>query len=285
MTDDAQTPGTPAAPPPPPPQQPAPQYQQPAPQQPQGKKGLSPLAWIGIGCGVIVLVVLIGLVGLGLFAKHKLKQAGISAEMMEKNPVEATARIYVATNPDLEMVKVDADKGTFTVRNTKTGEVITLNMDDIKKGKISIRNETSGKEVHISAEDKGGGSAHVTITDEHGKKTFESGEKLDTGLPDWAPVYPGALNKGNFSMKNGDERMITLSLKTDDPVDKVLEFYNSKLKAEGFSTNLTTQSADGRKAGFVMGDDKEGGRSIQVSVSEEDEATSIGLSCTYKVKE
>ena len=117
MTDGAQTPGQPAVPPPP---QQA-QYQQATPPGSQQKKGLSPLAWIGIGCGVLVLVVLIGMVGIGLFARHALKKAGISTEMMQKNPTEAAARIYVASNPDLEMVKVDSDAGTFTVRNKKTG--------------------------------------------------------------------------------------------------------------------------------------------------------------------
>lgn len=286
MTDDVQTPGSPAAPPPPPPQQPAapaPQYQQPAPQQPPGKKGLSPLAWIGIGCGVLVLVVLIGMVGLGLFARHKLKQAGISVDMMEKNPAEVAARMYVAANPDLEMVEVDSGEGTVTVRNTKTGEVITLNMGDIEKGKISIRDEKSGKEVHITASGKGGESGSLTVTDESGKKVFQSGEGAAKDLPEWAPVYPGASTEGHFSMTNEGEKMVTLSLKTKDPVDKVLQFYESKLKAGGFSTSITTQSGDGGKAGFIIGNDEQGGRSVQVSVSEEDGATSIGLSCTEKV--
>ncbi len=288
MTNGAQTPQGPATPPPPP-QQPAasdPQYQQSVAPGPQGqqRKGLSPLAWIGIGCGVLVLVVLIGLVGLGLFARHKLKQAGISTEMLEKNPVEAAARIYVATNPEVEMVEVDGDEGTFTVRNKKTGELITLNMDDIKEGKISVRNETTGQEVHITAEENGEGSGSVTITDEKGEKLIQTGEGAVKDLPDWAPVYPGASTEGHFSMTSEGERMVTLSLKTEDPVDDVLEFYKSKLKAEGFSTSVTTQSGDEGKAGFIIGTDEEGGRSIQVSASEEDGATSIGLSCTEKLE-
>jgi len=289
MTDGAQTPGPPAAPPPPPPQQqPAaqpPQYQQATPAGPQQKKGLSPLVWIGIGCGVLVLVVLIGMVGIGLFARHKLKQAGISTEMMEKNPAEAAARMYVAANPDVELVEVDSDQGTLTVRNKKSGELITMNMDDLQKGKLSIRNETTGKEVHISAEGQGEDQGSVTVTDETGKKVFQTGGGSVKDLPSWAPVYPGASTEGHFSMTNEGEKMVTLSLKTKDPVDKVLAFYKAKLKAEGFSTSVTSRSGDGGKAGFIIGKDDAGGRTFQVSVAEEDGATSIGLSCTEKVKQ
>jgi len=287
MTNGAQTPQGPVPPPPPPPEQPAaPQYQQPAGPGSQGqqKKGLPALAWVGIGCGILILVMVIGMVGIGLFARHKLKQAGISSDLIKKNPAEAAARIWVASNPDMEMVKIDEDEGTITVRNKKTGEVMTLDMDDIEKGKISIRDEKTGKEIHITAEGEGGESGSMTITDESGKKVFQTGEGAAGDLPAWAPLYPGASTEGHFSMTDDDKRMVTVSLKTGDPVDKVLEFYKSKLKAQGFTTRVTTQSGDGGKAGFIIGTDEDGERSVQVSASEEDGATSIGLSCTMKSK-
>jgi hypothetical protein len=100
-----------------------------APQQPQ-KKGLSPLAWVGIGClgllvigGIVATVVTVLVVG-------KVKQV---ATEMEEDPVATTAKLLAAANPDVELVATDKENRTVTFRDVKTGEELTFGYDDIER--------------------------------------------------------------------------------------------------------------------------------------------------------
>ncbi len=87
------------------------------------KKGLGPLAWIGIGCGALVVIVAVALVVVGLIAAKKIKDV---AGDFKDNPEMAAARLIVKMNPELEEVSADEQAATITVRHTKTGEVVTL---------------------------------------------------------------------------------------------------------------------------------------------------------------
>jgi uncharacterized protein YneF (UPF0154 family) len=100
------------------------------------KQGLPVWAWVGIGCGALLILVLVVVMVGGFFVARKVKDV---AGDFEKDPAMATARMIVKLNPDLEEVAVDSDAGTITVRNTKTGEVVTVDFDDIEQGKISFK--------------------------------------------------------------------------------------------------------------------------------------------------
>jgi hypothetical protein len=56
--------------PPPPPPGPPPGY----PGPPTAKKGLGPLAWVGIGCGVLLVLAVIAVVATGIFVKNKVDE-------------------------------------------------------------------------------------------------------------------------------------------------------------------------------------------------------------------
>jgi hypothetical protein len=92
----------------------------PPPGSPQApKKGLSPLAWVGIGCAVLFvlgLLVLGGIVGVGGYFAKK------AAAKFEKNPTMAAAEMVVRLNPDLELVSSDEKTNTLTIKDKKTGE-------------------------------------------------------------------------------------------------------------------------------------------------------------------
>src|SRR5689334_16038358 len=79
-------------------QSPPPSYPPPAP-----KKGMGPLAWIGIGCGVILVIGVIAMFAVGFFVKRQV-------DKFEDNPAMAAATLAVKLNPDLELVSSDAEK-------------------------------------------------------------------------------------------------------------------------------------------------------------------------------
>lgn len=246
-----------------------------APQGAPQKKGLSPLAWVGIGCGVVVLIVIVVLVVGSLFVVHKVKEAGFDPALWAKNPAVAASKMIATLNPDLEVVKVDKDAGTITIRNKKTGEVVTVNLDDLKKGKISFKSLTTGKEVNISAQgdEKGGG---IKVTDEKGKTTFSAGAG-SSELPDWVPVYPGTVPKVGFSMTQDETKRAAATAETDASVDEVVDFFTKKLEAEGYSVRKIRSTAVDESSGMVMATNDAAKRSVQVGITREDGKTKIAI--------
>jgi len=251
--------------------------------QPQQKKGLPALAWVGIGCGVLLLVVVIVLVAGGMFMAHKVKEMGLDPELWEKQPALAASKVIATFNPDLEVVEVDEDEGKITVRNTKTDEVFTVDLDDVKKGEIHFKNETTGKEISIEAGDSGEeGERTVTVTDESGTEVMTIGGGTSAQVPSWVPIYPGTEPTGHFTMTSDSGTNVSFSLQTDDAVQKVLSFYKEKLEAEGFTTSVSSFSGDGSQGAFVSARDEAGGRTVQVSIGSEGGSTTVNLNCTEK---
>jgi len=83
------------------------------------KKGLPPIAWVGIGCGGLLLIVAIVvtiLIGKGV------KMAKEFAEELEKNPGKALVETTVKFHPDIEMVSQDDLKGEATIRVKSSGK-------------------------------------------------------------------------------------------------------------------------------------------------------------------
>jgi biopolymer transport protein ExbD len=82
------------------------------------------MVWVLAGC---VIAVFLG----GYFAWNKMmKEAGLDPELMQKSPALAFAKMWVSRYPDvLEFVSVDDEKRLITIRNKKTSETFTLDMD------------------------------------------------------------------------------------------------------------------------------------------------------------
>src|SRR4029453_8943126 len=104
-------------------------------QQPAPKKGMGVVGWLAIGCPGCLLLGLGSCFACGYYAKRKLGQFN---EEMQKNPEMAAAKLVVKMTPDLELVSADDAAGTLTVKNTKTGEVVTVSVADAKEGKFSV---------------------------------------------------------------------------------------------------------------------------------------------------
>ncbi len=238
---------TPSQVPPVPPQPPeSPQAQAPVPpvQGPQ-KKGLSPLAWVGIGCGVLILIIVVVLVAGGLFVAHKVKQAGISPELWAKNPALAASKMITVANPDLTVVKVDEDKGLITVKDTKTGKVVTLNLKDVEHGRINFTTTVNGKTQTVAINREGEGqSGSVKVINEKGKTVAEAGEGT-AGLPDWLAAYPGAEPAAHYTSKSDSGVSGSFTWKTKAPADQVISFYRAHFMTKDFKVTGSTTASSG----------------------------------------
>lgn len=109
----------------------------PAPQ----KKGLSPLAWIGIGCGSIIVLGLIAFAVFAFMFGGKIKQF---AEDAAKNPTRTTATTMVAVSGgEFVMVEEDDVNLRYTVKETKSGKLITIYWDAKKQAPETIEGDFS----------------------------------------------------------------------------------------------------------------------------------------------
>jgi hypothetical protein len=207
------------------------------PQMPNApKKGTSVLAIVGMGCGVLALVVLVGGFLLMRACTSKLKDF---ANDMEKNPAKTTALLAVKMNPDLELVSTNDATNEITVRDKKSGEVTTLSFNDIAQGKFKYKN-SKGEEVTIDAANQGG-KGNIVVKDKNGT-TVISGDAQSAPPPPWVPTYPGAQNAGGMRSEKADKVSGMYGTETTDAPAKVKDFFEPKLKAGGFEVETSTIS-------------------------------------------
>jgi hypothetical protein len=231
----------------------------PPPGAPPAKKGMSPLAWIGIGCVVILILCGIAFGIMGYFAKRAFDNAA-------KNPTMTAAKIAVRMNPDLELVSSDDAHNTITVKDKKTGETTTINADDAKNGKWSIKTDKGTATFDASS----GKGINVQATDEKGQKstTTFGGTSAPQNLPSWVPIYPGGSVQGTtIDTTNNEGRTAAFTVTTKDDSNKVLDYYESQFKSAGFKAEKSTYNTNGQTGGSVSGKSDDGKREASVLVS------------------
>lgn len=202
---------------------------------PPAKKGLSPLAWVGIGCGVILVICLIAMGSCFFFVKQK-------AAEFEKNPAIAAAKLAVQLNPELELVSADEEKNTITIKNKKTGEVVTISAEDAEKGRWSFK------------------------TDKGETATFGTGAGGVQNLPPWMPAYPGGTVQGSYDVTNAEGRTVAFTVTTSDSISKVLDFYKDQLESAGLKVDKTTFSTNDQSSGGTLSAKSEDGKREAVVV-------------------
>lgn len=209
-------------------------------------KKVSPWVWVGVGCGALLVIALLVVLLGGLFVARKVKDIAKDAEA---NPTVAAARMVVRLNPELEEVSSDLDRGTITIRNRKTGEVVTLDASEIEKGRISFSGGKKGESVKI---DFGGEAEQGRFRVESDKGTMEWGTGDGQQTPGWVPAYPGAAPQGVFSARGDDGVSGAFTFATADDISTVLAFFEARLKGKGFTVNTATFQQDGRTAGGTL---------------------------------
>jgi len=246
--------------------------QPPAPTAPAPQKKTSPLVWILVGCGGLMVIGAIIAAVVIYWGAHKLR--GV-AESVKKNPAVFAAKLAVMANKDLEVVSSDDDAGTVTIRNKKTGEEITMNAQDIKQGRLKFKNE-KGEEVTFEGSGEHGKEG-LRIKSNKGSMTFGAGTAEKA--PSWVPVYPGGNALASAAEKSATGVAGHLSFQTADSADKVMSFYERELKAEGFSVERTSMQGVVHLANLNAKADG-GRRTVNVIVTPVGDASQVAVQYT-----
>lgn len=178
---------------------------------PPQKKGMSAIAWVGIGCGGLLVVAVIA--GILIFTAFKKKYDEFIA-----NPEKAAAEMVISMNPDLELVSQDESTGEMTVL-TKDGKEMTLSYGDIAQGKI-------------------------TLTDGDGNVTTLGSADLSR-VPQWVPLPPDLSNSmSSFHTETGKKIAGQVSGRTGLDAISLEKFIQSEFsKSSGGPVSSSSRSS------------------------------------------
>ncbi len=236
------------------------------------KKGLSGLAIAGIGCGgLFIIVVLAG----GLLLQKGCSKIIEATSEMRDHPVTAGAKLIVAMNPNLELIKADETTKEITIKDKQSGQVMTMSLDDMQKGKFKVSDDKGNETV---VDTSGGSKGIVKMKTQDGGETIIGGSAADTPLPAWAPAYPGAAQQqGGMRVEKDGKLNGMASFQSADPVAKVKDFYDAKLKEAGFKTEVNTMNFNGKDSATVNAT-KDGGQKVGVIINADEGKTNWVLS-------
>jgi hypothetical protein len=116
---------------------------------PNQKKGIGTLGWLGIGCGGLVVLAIIGTIVAVFFVGAKLKDVTKEAQ---QNPTRAAASIVVKMGVG-EMIAEDDVNKRYTVREKRTGTLTTFYWDAKRKEPASVNGDFSAIPADASAPD------------------------------------------------------------------------------------------------------------------------------------
>ena len=216
-----------------------------APGAPPAKKGMSPIAWIGIGCVGLLLL------------------AGVSCSVMLYMGKRAAEKF--AKNPSITLKDEHGNPVTFNAKG--------------KDGKFEIKTNEGTATVDTS-----GGNVNVQATDEKGQKstTTFGGQGAPQNLPSWLPVYPGGTVQGTYDTTNAEGRTAAFTVSTSDASTKVIDYYESQLKGAGLPAEKSTYTTNGQTGGTVTGKSADGKREASVMVSTTNGSTQAVITFTEK---
>lgn len=241
------------------------------------KKGLSTLAWVGIGCGVLALIGVVALVAIVGFGVSKAKDV---VGDFQDNPAKAAALLAVRVNPDLELVSTDDAAGTMTVRDVRDGKEFTLDFEEIAEGRFSVTTEDGEFSVDGSEAQSGGG---VTVRGPDGETRIGAVADLSQ-VPGWVPRYPAADDlTSSYHSTAGGETSGAVSGTTSDTLDEVISWYRTTLEGNGYEVSTQTLGSGDSAFASLSGEHEGDGRTVTVMVNR-DSSGPNRMTVTYSGK-
>jgi len=241
------------------------------PQSPAPKKGLSGLAIAGIGCGGLIVLVIIAVFVLAGKACTKINEV---AGDFQENPAKAAAMLALKFNPEVEVVSTDDTKNEITFRTKKDGKTMTMSFEDVANGKFTMT-DGEGKTVTIDGSNasKGGG---IVMKGPDGETVI--GGTSTKPLPAWVPAYPGlTVQQGGLTTEQNGKVTGMSMAESADPVTTVKDFYEAKLKEAGFKTETLTSTVNGADLASVSGSKDSPQQKVTIALTAADGKTTVTI--------
>jgi hypothetical protein len=231
-------PPPPSAPPPPPPPPPA------APVKGSNRTLIIVLCILG---GLFLIIG--GCMATCTYFVHK-KATEYSADV-KKDPQLATVNMIASVTPNLQVVSKDAAARKITIRNKKTGEVVTLDLNNLSSDNMekAVQQFAKGQKVSTPAQSDSETSepaAASAMTEELPAPAKPAPESISPArasafaaalkrFPAFIPAYRGGKTLEASLGEIAGNTMGTYVFTTGDPVETVADFYEKALTDGGFT--------------------------------------------------
>ena len=163
------------------------------------------------------------------------------------------AHMSETTTKTTETKEVKKSKGLPTIAIVSIGCLAIIIIISIVMGvagsfifsKFGLNMMKKGIESQTGVSINGEGDG-ISITDpKTGNKVSVGEQKIPADFPADFPIYDGAKPTGSLSgSESGDQKGFWIVLTTPDSIDKVTAFYQTNLKAKGWTVTNTLQITD-----------------------------------------
>jgi hypothetical protein len=220
-------------------------------------KGLSPIAWIAVGCsGVLILGAVAALV-VGSFVLNKTKQL---ATEVKAAPVVTAAKLIAAANPEIELVEADAERRVVTFRNTGTDELYTADFDDVENGTVRFFSEDGPVSLELDSGENDDGIIRLGA----------GGSAED--VPPWVPAYTGTTPQGAITSDDYAGHWGAYTFTVGDNLQEILDFYTAELEKLDLEITSRTTTPTGA---LLIAQNEDESRMMTVTASVVDDEVQV----------
>ena len=218
------------------------------PEPPSPKRGLSPLAWTGIGCGAFLFIAIVALAFLFGWGKRKFDEF---KRELAVDPQRKAAELVLSMNPDFELVEGEAVEGEMRIRNVRTGEETTVRYGDVAAGRLSVEGPDGAIEL---------GAQGVPP-------------------PEWVPAYPNVARMLASYRKEKDGKLEgVVAFTTDDAPERVTGFFDAEF-AGSVRVASTTNLGGVEKQSLVL---QENGRHLEIAATRANASAPTQVTVIYR---
>jgi hypothetical protein len=218
----------------------------------QVKKGLGVWAWVAMGC---VGILFLGGIAVAGFVWWGARKATTMVNDIANDPT-AAIEMMAAINPDIEVVDRDAGSGKVTIRDKRSGETMTVDIEDLKQGRISFQTDEGSATFNL---DQQAGTMKIEADGPDGGTLSIGG---DTRLPSWVPSYPGATAEGVYNAETPEQVGGTFTASTTAALDEVFAYYKGQLASGGYKVTENRYSGPQGDGGMLVGESADGKRTL-----------------------
>jgi hypothetical protein len=240
--------------------------------------------------GIILFLMLI-MGGCAVACTYFLKSA---AEDFSEHPELSAIKFAVKFSPDIEVADEDVDAGIITLRNKKTGEEVTIdinnyNPDTIGNAITDVMTEL--EEVDLADTESNYGESDSYESNDDGDAEEEEAPtparaaavaaNVDR-LPDFVSPYPDSTTKDASFHKFGTQAMGAYTFSSTDTAEEIVAFYEEKLAEKGFTTVMSgfEPTDNGSSANFMATAPDGAAAFVLEAIPEDDGSVTVTISAT-----
>lgn len=220
-----------------------------------------------------------------------------AAEDFSEHPELSAIKFAVKFSPDIEVADEDVDAGLITLRNKKTGEEVTIDINNYNPDTIGdaiVEMMTELEEVEVSETESdfgesvsqgGASSSQAQESRERAAPTPARAASVAANverLPDFVSTYPDSTTKDATFHKFGNQTTGAYVFSSNDTAEEIVAYYEEKLVEKGFTTVMSgvEPTDNGSKANYMATGPDGGTAFVLEAVPENDGSVTVTISAT-----